>query len=248
MIEAPKFARWLGVLLAAALLAGCTTPAQKSPRHKTSATQAPPPAGLPGAVSDGDAGAPAMGQGYGPVSANAAEVEEEEVAADGTTRLISSSTRAAAAPRASGPQTTVPAGGASPSPSSSARGAGSGALPAQPANRVVPALEGAHFEIPEEVPRPAGNTLNAAPSAGAQDGRVDAAPNARRGVRGGIDESGASSGTAPASTARPDQPPPPAKYENDVLAQQLREAAQKEKDPALREKLWIEYHNYKAGL
>ena len=247
MTEAPKFARWLGALLAAALLAGCTTPTQKPPRPKTSATQAPPPAGLPAAMSDGDAGAPGMGQGYGPASATAAEVEEEEVAADGTTRLISSSTHAATSSRASETQTTVPAGGASPSPSPSARGAGSGALPVQPANRVIPALEGAHFEIPEEVPRPAGDTLNAAPSDGAQDGRVDAAPDVRRGVRGGIDESGASSGTAPLPTARPDQPPP-ARYEKDVLAQQLREAAQNEKDPALREKLWIEYHNYKAGL
>ena len=36
--------------------------------------------------------------------------------------------------------------------------------------------------------------------------------------------------------------------DDDVVARQLREAAQNEKDPELREKLWQEYRDYKAGL
>jgi hypothetical protein len=35
--------------------------------------------------------------------------------------------------------------------------------------------------------------------------------------------------------------------DDDVVARQLREAAEKEKDPAIREKLWEEYREYKKG-
>jgi hypothetical protein len=34
---------------------------------------------------------------------------------------------------------------------------------------------------------------------------------------------------------------------DDIIARQLREAAMKEQDPALREKLWNEYRKYKSG-
>jgi len=36
--------------------------------------------------------------------------------------------------------------------------------------------------------------------------------------------------------------------DDDIVARQLREAAENEKDPELREKLWQEYRDYKAGL
>jgi hypothetical protein len=36
--------------------------------------------------------------------------------------------------------------------------------------------------------------------------------------------------------------------DDDIVAQQLREAAISEKDPELQEKLWEEYKRYKAGL
>jgi hypothetical protein len=65
----------------------------------------------------------------------------------------------------------------------------------------------------------------------------------------------------------PDAPPPPAPgkpgsgetaqadlpkdlpdaQDDDVVARQLREAAMKEPDPVLREKLWEEYRRYKEG-
>ena len=35
--------------------------------------------------------------------------------------------------------------------------------------------------------------------------------------------------------------------DDDVLAAQLREAAQRERDPVLQEKLWAEYRKYKAS-
>ena len=35
--------------------------------------------------------------------------------------------------------------------------------------------------------------------------------------------------------------------DDDIIARQLREAAQKEKDPKLRAKLWDEYRKYKKG-
>jgi len=36
--------------------------------------------------------------------------------------------------------------------------------------------------------------------------------------------------------------------DDDVVARQLREAAMKEPDPKLREKLWDEYRKYKQGM
>ena len=36
--------------------------------------------------------------------------------------------------------------------------------------------------------------------------------------------------------------------DDDIVARQLREAASKESDPVLREKLWDEYRKYKSGL
>jgi hypothetical protein len=35
---------------------------------------------------------------------------------------------------------------------------------------------------------------------------------------------------------------------DDVVARQLREAAEKETDPELKKKLWEEYRKYKAGV
>ena len=134
------------------------------------------------------------------------------------------------------------------SPSSSARAAGGGVLPPQPARGSLPALEGAHFDQPEDALRAGGDTLNAAPADGARDGRDDAQPETRHGVRGGRDESGETSGTVPAPASKQDALRAPAANEYDTLAQQLREAAELEKDPVLREKLMIEYRKYKAGL
>ena len=47
---------------------------------------------------------------------------------------------------------------------------------------------------------------------------------------------------------RPPTPPDiPDSHDDDIIARQLREAAENETDPALREKLWEEYRKYKKG-
>ena len=63
-------------------------------------------------------------------------------------------------------------------------------------------------------------------------------------VGGGI---GGRSGAPPADGAK--YPPPadiPSGNDDDVVARQLREAAMREPDPAVREKLWAEYRKYKG--
>ena len=63
-------------------------------------------------------------------------------------------------------------------------------------------------------------------------------------VGGGI---GGRSGAPPADAAK--YPPPadiPSGNDDDVVARQLREAAMREPDPAVREKLWSEYRKYKG--
>ena len=63
-------------------------------------------------------------------------------------------------------------------------------------------------------------------------------------VGGGI---GGRSGAPPADGAK--YPPPadiPSGNDDDVVARQLREAAMREPDPAIREKLWAEYRKYKG--
>ena len=51
-----------------------------------------------------------------------------------------------------------------------------------------------------------------------------------------------------ATTGRAPRPPDVGDgRDDDIVARQLREAAQNEKDPALREKLWDEYRAYKHG-
>jgi hypothetical protein len=63
-------------------------------------------------------------------------------------------------------------------------------------------------------------------------------------VGGGI---GGRSGAPPADGAKYPPPPDiPNGNDDDVVARQLREAAMREPDPAIREKLWAEYRKYKG--
>ena len=64
---------------------------------------------------------------------------------------------------------------------------------------------------------------------------------------GGIGGASAGGGQMPKNTAK--YPPPgdiPSGDGDDVVARQLREAAMREPDPAVREKLWDEYRKYKG--
>ena len=60
---------------------------------------------------------------------------------------------------------------------------------------------------------------------------------------------GPSGGAGQPSNSGPKFPPPegtPTGVDDDVVARQLREAAETEKDPELRERLWQEYRKYKS--
>lgn len=58
---------------------------------------------------------------------------------------------------------------------------------------------------------------------------------------------GAGGGGPPQDTAKYPAPADiPSGSDDDVVARQLREAAQREADPAVREKLWAEYRKYKG--
>ncbi len=66
-------------------------------------------------------------------------------------------------------------------------------------------------------------------------------------VGGGMGGASAGGGSIPQNTAK--YPPPediPSGNDDDVVARQLREAAMREPDPAIREKLWAEYRKYKG--
>jgi len=75
-------------------------------------------------------------------------------------------------------------------------------------------------------------------------GVADAGGYSAGGGMGGVSAGG---GGIPQNTAK--YPPPgdiPAGSDDDVVARQLREAAMREPNPALREKLWDEYRKYKG--
>jgi hypothetical protein len=64
---------------------------------------------------------------------------------------------------------------------------------------------------------------------------------------GGMGGAGGGGGQMPQNAAK--YPPPkdiPNGNDDDVVARQLREAAMREPDPAVREKLWDEYRKYKG--
>lgn len=85
---------------------------------------------------------------------------------------------------------------------------------------------------------------------GAGDGSADAGEYGGGGgysTGGGMGGVGGGGGGMPQDAAK--YPPPndiPNGNDDDVVARQLREAAMREPDPAVREKLWEEYRKYKG--
>lgn len=81
---------------------------------------------------------------------------------------------------------------------------------------------------------------------GFEEGVAEAGDYSSGGGIGGVSRSGGSVGM-PQNTAK--YPPPaniPSGNDDDVVARQLREAAMREPDPVMREKLWDEYRKYKG--
>ena len=66
-------------------------------------------------------------------------------------------------------------------------------------------------------------------------------------AQGQRDQSGAGTGTQRQGDRRGVPPDIPDGSDDDVVARQLREAAEKERDPELKKRLWEEYRKYKAG-
>ena len=101
-----------------------------------------------------------------------------------------------------------------------------------------------------------GDAAGGASGAASGEGR-NGSSTAQQGSAGGASGSGQGSGQGSGATApgswnqsgtpsdRPDDIPDGS--DDDVVARQLREAAEKETDPELREKLWEEYRRYKQG-
>ena len=79
-------------------------------------------------------------------------------------------------------------------------------------------------------------------------GNADAIPDMPAGAEGDPGQSGEASEGDPTQTARSDGGIPSDiedGSDDDIVARQIREAAMKEPDPVLREKLWDEYRKYK---
>lgn len=108
---------------------------------------------------------------------------------------------------------------------------------------------------------PAGRSGTGAAGAAGASGEGGAESGTSSGSRSAVERTGADAGLErPAETAgagkgqksaSPPPPPPPDTpdgRDDDVVARQLREAAEQETDPELRKKLWDEYRRYKQGV
>lgn len=82
-------------------------------------------------------------------------------------------------------------------------------------------------------------------SEGQEMEREGGASDAQRESAEGRDTDSKGEGKGAAGTEK--QPKRPSGYDDDIVARQLREAAEKETDPELKEKLWKEYEEYKKG-
>jgi len=102
----------------------------------------------------------------------------------------------------------------------------------------------AREQVPSSATTPA--SANTGSDGGYEGGIADAGVYSTGGGLGGASRPGDSTGI-PRNTAK--YPPPaniPSGSDDDVVARQLREAAMREPDPVIREKLWDEYRKYKG--
>lgn len=107
----------------------------------------------------------------------------------------------------------------------------------------------------EEETGPGGQWEGGEPGGGAAGSAVQTAGGAGQ-AGGSMTGQGASppAGDAGTEGKRSESPgqeggmPPIESGYDDIVARQLREAAEKETDPVLKEKLWEEYHRYKQGI
>lgn len=281
-----------------------TIPEAPAPQNVPEPPPQPTPDGAPPFAAEDPAAADA-GAGYPAPSADAADVEIEEVPTDGSAPAPRAATTAgenlqpmaaggtgARAQGAGGSGAPLPPGGGAAAPAyrgaAPPEGGGShmgaaGTPPPTPGMTApgmqvgaettaeqVAALDRqlnarlAEFDTRMRAAQAAAAEERAALAAGgATSGRLDGRgsrlemPPEGRGAAGGA-ASGSGLGVSPdlvgetsggalqAAAAVPADLPDG--RDDDIVARQLREAASKEPDPVLREKLWAEYRKYKAGL
>ncbi len=88
---------------------------------------------------------------------------------------------------------------------------------------------------------------SAYPAGGSTGGSGGTASGGQGGTSsGGVSGAGSSGGAGASGAATPDDVG--SGSDDDIVARQLREAAESESDPALREKLWNEYRQYKQSI
>jgi hypothetical protein len=87
----------------------------------------------------------------------------------------------------------------------------------------------------------------AADGGGESDELAGSADQTSDGAQGGVPPTGAAGGDGTGSPAGGRRADIPDGSDDDLVARQLREAAEKEKNPELKKKLWDEYRKYKLG-
>jgi len=184
---------------------------------------------------------------FAPPSENAAEVSIEEVPLDAQGNPLATPT----------PDDAPTSDGDSGSATARAAGGGGGSTPAGTATRSgAPIATGAR-----PAKTPAGTSLSGPEmriGSGVPQGEPDGQGSRREPLEvrgaGGAGAQGSGLGQTPDSSGETRGTPRPAgvgasadaaeRRDDDVVARQLREAAESEPDPQLREKLWYEYRRY----
>lgn len=236
------------------LLAACQAPPHHPPPAPPIRSQAPPAAPAPETAAASPAATGTDGE-YAAPSPYAADVEFEEVPVDAAGRAAPPPT--AAAPSDADQRDGTGGGGAqmplarmNDDIAARERARTAGAVPGAATGLVGPRLELGS----DTNPSTPGGSLE-----GARDGRGQASTRPTRAGTGGAAASGSGLGATPDRSGdgsqaelRPaaDGAPPDfsTAADDDIVARQLREAAEGERDPELAARLWDEYRRYKAGL
>ena len=91
----------------------------------------------------------------------------------------------------------------------------------------------------------AGESTGDGAAAGAESGQQSPAGDSREAAGAGGEQVASAGGSGRNTANNPVPPDMPDGEDDDIVARQLREAAENERDPELRAKLWEEYRNYK---
>ena len=258
-------------LCLALMLGACTSP-PPAPQRTPAPAQSAPAESTPQDESTTEQTHPESSAtqppGYLPASESGAEVEMTEVPVGAPLQDAANQTTESQTPKGAGrdDKSGAPGGTGGAVPATGARAGASGSV-----SRSATSLQGA-APTPAALPPGAAHLATPAPSEAETDPAAEAARRAafeaameqrrsesNRSSKGGLGGAGAATGlgsspdiTGDTSSGGPARPVgksglPTGTADEDVVARQLREAAQRESDPVLREKLWQEYRRYSEG-